>query len=272
MSILLDALKRSESQRELGSVPTLQTSTDSLGLGAEQAPAWVSMVMVLLAAGSMSWLGLQQFELPDEKLAPKLPQQTADSTPAEDGSESPAEAESNSPPVKEKSVLPVFTGATVLNSDKANAEKAKAEAQARAGSDVRNYTAPAQASSEPTRDNAVRQSELTNVEIAARAGAEMTPAQRAAQQLSSAGSKTAADEYEPDIISYWQVPESMREGLPDLRISVLVFAEQSENRFLLLNGERLREGDELSNGLLLEEIRRDRAIFNYRNYRFYLKS
>jgi general secretion pathway protein B len=64
----------------------------------------------------------------------------------------------------------------------------------------------------------------------------------------------------------------MRDGLPDLRISVLVYAELPENRFVLMNGERLREGQELPNGLLLEEIRRDRAIFNYRNYRFYLKS
>ena len=74
------------------------------------------------------------------------------------------------------------------------------------------------------------------------------------------------------MISYWQVPEKMREGLPDLRISVLVYAELPENRFVLMNGERLREGQELPNGLVLEEIRRDRAIFNYRNYRFYLKS
>ncbi|MDZ4728543.1 MAG: general secretion pathway protein GspB, partial [Xanthomonadales bacterium] len=81
-----------------------------------------------------------------------------------------------------------------------------------------------------------------------------------------------ADDYEPEIINYWQVPEKMREGLPDLRISVLVYAELPENRFVLMNGERLREGEELSNGLLLEEIQRDRAVFNYRNYRFYLKS
>ena len=76
----------------------------------------------------------------------------------------------------------------------------------------------------------------------------------------------------PEAISYWQVPESKRAGLPDLRISVLVYAEQPENRFLLLNGERMREGEELENGLFLEEIQRDKAIFVYKNYRFHLKS
>jgi len=34
----------------------------------------------------------------------------------------------------------------------------------------------------------------------------------------------------------------------------------------------LHEKEELSDGLLLLEIQRDRAIFSYRNYRFQLKS
>jgi general secretion pathway protein B len=276
MSILLDALKRSESQRELGSVPTLQTSTDTFGLSGEDAPVWLSVVMMLLAAVLMAWLGLQQFQLPDGALEPTLVQETAESAAAGE-SETPAEVVSEDSSPAEKSILPTFTGAKVLNSDRANAEKAQAEAQQRAGRDVRNYVAPEQSAlasapaGEPNRDNAVRQAEVAKVEIGGREDLALTPEQRLAQQLAAPAADTAAYEYEPEIISYWQVPEAMREGLPDLRISVLVFAEQPESRFVLLNGERLREGEELPNGLLLEEIRRDRAIFNYRNYRFYLK-
>ena len=119
------------------------------------------------------------------------------------------------------------------------------------------------------RDDAVRQAQLPKVEVAPgvqpRQGRAATPEPGGPQHV-------AAEPYEPEIISYWQVPEKMREGLPDLRISVLVYAEQPDNRFLLMNGERMKEGQQLPNGLLLEEIRRDRAIFNYRNYRFCLKS
>jgi hypothetical protein len=68
------------------------------------------------------------------------------------------------------------------------------------------------------------------------------------------------------------MPQSLREGLPELRIRVLVYADRSEDRFLLLNDTRLLEGEELEPGLRLEEIQRDRAIFSYRNYRFHLKS
>jgi len=263
MSILLDALKRSESQRELGTVPTLQTSTDLLNPSGAESRSWLVATLVLLAAVLMTWLGLQQFHVSDAAPERSLARQAAE-TPETGVAESAEQSVDEKSATEEKSILPKFTGAKVLNSDRANAEKARIEAQLRAGGDVRNFVAPEQDPSavvdNPTRDNALRQTELPKVEIAGR------------EKATAAESSIGAEPYEPDIISYWQVPEAMREGLPDLRISVLVFAAQPENRFVLLNGERLREGEELPNGLVLEEIRRDRAIFNYRNYRFYLKS
>jgi len=270
MSILLDALKRSESRRELGTVPTLQTSTDLLNRSSGEPPSWLAAAMVLLAISLMTWLGLQQFQLPDTVLTPELaelpavPPDTgvADSS-GLDLAESSEQTVDEKSSTAEQSILPKFTGAKVLNSERANAEKARLEAQLRANGEVRNYVDPEQdsaVSNEPALDDALRRSELPKVEIAGR------------DRAIAATSSSTVDEYEPEMISYWQVPEALREGLPDLRISVLVFAEQPENRFVLLNGERLREGEELPNGLLLEEIRRDRAIFNYRNYRFYLKS
>ena len=73
-------------------------------------------------------------------------------------------------------------------------------------------------------------------------------------------------------ISYWQLPQSVRDSLGELRVSVLVYAENPQDRFLLVNGQRLREQESLEDGLLLLEIQRDRAIFSYRDYRFQLKS
>jgi hypothetical protein len=55
--------------------------------------------------------------------------------------------------------------------------------------------------------------------------------------------------------------------MPELKIMVLVYAEEAEDRFLLINGQRLVENEELEEGLLLEEIRREGAVFTYRNYR-----
>ena len=71
--------------------------------------------------------------------------------------------------------------------------------------------------------------------------------------------------------SYWQLPQSYRSEMPEFKISVLVYAEAAADRFLLMNGERLREGDEVD-GVMLEEIRRDGAVFSYRQTRFLVKS
>jgi len=263
MSILLDALKRSESQRELGSVPTLQTSIDLLDRDGTRTVSWPAASMMLLAAVLITWLGLQQFRASDSASGTSLTEQPADSS-------VPVEPESSGQLVdgraraSERSILPKLAGAEVPNSDSGNAEQARPEELPKPDQGLRDYVAPEQDTAESADavrlEYADRQTDLPRVEVAAR-------------EPDTPGASTIAEEaYEPEIISYWQVPEAMREGLPDLRISVLVFAEQPENRFVLLNGERLREGEEMPNGLLLEEVRRDRAIFIYRDYRFYLKS
>jgi general secretion pathway protein B len=78
--------------------------------------------------------------------------------------------------------------------------------------------------------------------------------------------------YAAQPISYWQIPQSLRESMPEMRITVLVYAENPQDRFLLINGKRLREKDEVSDGVVVEEIQRDRAIFTFRDYRFQVKS
>ena len=72
----------------------------------------------------------------------------------------------------------------------------------------------------------------------------------------------------PAEITYWQLPEPVRNELPEFRISVLVFSREPADRFILLNGQRLQEGDEYQPGLVTEEIRRDGVVFSYRRYRF----
>ena len=275
MSILLDALKRSESQRELGTVPTLQTPIESATAAVRQVPGWLPTLMSLATAGLIGWMGLAQFSLPEDWAETRLT--AADGKRSPEGTESrPADSATDQPALAGKSILPQLPESAASNPEQATPAEAE-KAQRRLGREVRDYAAQQPAASspvnsaeppdEPMRENALRQSELARVELA-----------REEPELAAGGLPARPDAsqsqqpYEPEIISYWQVPEKMREGLPDLRISVLVYAELPENRFVLMNGERVREGQELPNGLLLEEIRRDRAIFNYRNYRFYLKS
>jgi len=289
MSILLDALKRSESQRELGSIPTLKTAVESPSRVESQAPGWLPVLLILTAAGLICWMGLTQFSLPEDGAETRLAVQGEEEPPGEPGSTS-ANPEPNQVSSASHSILPQLPESGAENPQQIPGPDAQPE-QRGLGHEVRDYAAgesPAvttepttELAAEPQHENAVRQPEVAHVEVARveqageeQAGEEQVGEDRAGEKQGTAQPEQGQSQepYEPEIINYWQVPEKMREGLPDLRISVLVYAELPENRFVLVNGERLLEGQETADGLLLEEIRRDRAIFNYRNYRFYLKS
>ena len=99
------------------------------------------------------------------------------------------------------------------------------------------------------------------------AGASVTSATEQKAALRAAASQPQATE----PISFWELPQSVRDSLPELRITVLVYADRSEDRFLLMAGRRLFERDEFEPGIVLDEIRRDGAVFLYRNYRFLVK-
>ena len=72
-------------------------------------------------------------------------------------------------------------------------------------------------------------------------------------------------------ISYWELPQGIRDSLPEMHVSVLVYAERPQDRFVLVSGQRMVEKDVYEGSVTLEEIRRDGAVFQYQNYRFLVK-
>lgn len=86
--------------------------------------------------------------------------------------------------------------------------------------------------------------------------------------------KKAEKPYQPDapgLLGYWDLPDSVRADVPEVTFSVLVYDKNPENRFVLINGERLTEGDAHQPGMVVEEIRRDGVVFSYRLYRFLIE-
>jgi len=76
------------------------------------------------------------------------------------------------------------------------------------------------------------------------------------------------DRHQPAPISYWELPDAIRVDVPEIKFSVLVYATDPAARFVLVNGQRLTEGDSPQSGLVLKEIRRDGVVFSYRLYQF----
>ncbi len=60
-----------------------------------------------------------------------------------------------------------------------------------------------------------------------------------------------------DDLAVADLSAPLRAGLPPLRLSMHVFAEDPARRFAIVDGARLREGEALADGLQVLEIRRD---------------
>ncbi len=70
-------------------------------------------------------------------------------------------------------------------------------------------------------------------------------------------------------LKYHELPSSVRDSIPRLTFSMLLYSGKSDERRVNINGSRLQEGQEVSPGLKLEEITPDGAIFSYGGQRFY---
>lgn len=65
----------------------------------------------------------------------------------------------------------------------------------------------------------------------------------------------------------WELPYAVRKDLPELNVTMQVYADNPVNRFVIVNGERLAEGEELD-GLKVIEIRADGIVFAYHSEQF----
>jgi general secretion pathway protein B len=71
--------------------------------------------------------------------------------------------------------------------------------------------------------------------------------------------------------TYEQVAGTPGNGLPELRLDLHVFAAKPQDRFILLNMHRLREGDSLPEGVRVDQITSGGAVLSFRNSKFVLE-
>jgi len=72
------------------------------------------------------------------------------------------------------------------------------------------------------------------------------------------------------IYAVSELPLSIQQSLPAFTISAFLYSDDPATRMVRVNGKMLREGDVLAEGLKLNEIRQNELIFGYQNYRMRL--
>jgi general secretion pathway protein B len=289
MSILLDALKKSETQRTLGQTPGIHTAVDDPNANGATGQQWVPLSMLALGAIAIAWFGWQQY------LEPPTPAVSSAAS-ASAATASPAEPPPEVPSAGGPSMNPDASQQQIVEAKKPALNKEQIKARPNNGGDAKKVAAtPASGTQEAeTRKQNLNKSfadyeagdePQTRVGKQPRAPsitknrratmpAGTSAGQEPASQATVKSQARAPARVEPaasEPISFWLVPQALRDGLPEIRITVLVYAEASEDRFVLINGQRLVEKEELAPGVVLDEIRRDGAVFSYRKYRFLVK-
>ncbi|MEJ2401019.1 MAG: general secretion pathway protein GspB [Xanthomonadales bacterium] len=260
MSMLLDALRKSEEQRRLGAQPDIHRTPDAPPPDAgEPLRQWLPVALIVVSALVMAWFGWQQFQPPSEPAAI-----ARDATQAR-GPEQPA-APGGTPSEAPRTPVEAYAAPQSPAAETTADEGSAASGQRTASlQDISEFKAPpgeTAPSGKPSPESVAAASQPASApEPKPKPAARSEPGATAARDAS----------YEPRVMTYWELPQGVRDSLPPFRISVIVYADDPANRFLLVNGVRLQEGDELQGGVVLEEIRRDGAIFRARNYRFLVK-
>jgi general secretion pathway protein B len=73
---------------------------------------------------------------------------------------------------------------------------------------------------------------------------------------------------EPRLRTLAELPDEMRRSVPALAFGGSVYSEIATQRMVIFNGQVLREGDSLSDELLLEQIRPHSVVLRMRGQRF----
>jgi general secretion pathway protein B len=76
---------------------------------------------------------------------------------------------------------------------------------------------------------------------------------------------------QPPALDLAQLPANIRQQLPALTVSGSTYSSNPAHRMLIINGQVLREGDAVSEGQTLEQIRQNAAVLNFKGSRYLLK-
>ncbi|MEE4638882.1 MAG: general secretion pathway protein GspB [Wenzhouxiangella sp.] len=290
MSYILDALRKSERQRRLGQPPDLDAapSTDESDRpqrsGRLKWAAGAALLVLLATVGGIYWYIEQRapvaFDQPlvGEQVVPP-PAQSPPAPPDEPTAEA-AGADAGADQAQD--------------TEEAGQRRTRSVADRRSPSHQRPVTsvsrpAPARpgavATPPPVVPEGERERLVADAETARRlieersatAARQTTAPSRTSDRAGESESNPALETepgWEPDRAEYvevWELPLAIRRELPELHLSIHVFSAEPAERFVLINGERRREGDSLGEGARLTEISRRGAVVDFRDYRFLLQ-
>ena len=253
MSLILDALRKADSERERGSVPGLHTHP--VETFAAEVPArpgagtwqWAVVGMLTVLAIAVVWYVV--------------------------GREAPPRLDSPAPAVS----APIASGPppapAVAAPAAATVESARRDAFPAQGTLAERAAAPQEplpvAEPAPWPQPARRKAPEPAAATATAMETDATTNQRPPATAAAAATPTAPAE--PPIYAREQLPQNIQAELPAMTIGGSIYSPNAPDRSLIINGRLFRENQQLTAGLLLEQIRQKSAVLSYKGYRFEIR-
>ncbi len=282
MSLILEALKKSEQQRRLGEAPTLGSPVVSTRRRHSVLP--VLAVLIVIAAGAGWWMTRPPAQPPAtpapppmtaEKACPTKPDGAQAARPGQSAAMNQERLKADAARRKAEQAKRIEALGNARTNPPLGLPNANpATAAPRKPGDPLPHTTPAQPApvtpapanrAKPDATAAAPKSGATTVPPAA-APATGTPAATApapARAPPAAAPATAA------LPTIWELPFSTRKDIPALDLSMHVYSSNPKERFVVIKGERHTEGDEIAADLTLREIRQDGVVLEFKGQKFF---
>jgi general secretion pathway protein B len=251
MSFILDALKKSEVERQRQAIPGLIDSRPPPPRA--RFPIWAIALTALLGVNLL----VLAIVLTRGGSKPEAPANSAAVVANTPPPPSPAAAPPSAPPAAPPAALP-SAPASQPPGPPAGSQPAPARSDHFSPMDP----APVYAPELPV-------TSAPPVALAPPAGRARTPeplrAARTSDPLLTHEDSKADTEVLPSMSEV-----NLNGQLPELHIDVHVYATNAAERFVYINMRKYREGETIAEGPVLERIRRDGAVLNYQGVRFLL--
>jgi general secretion pathway protein B len=241
MSFILDALKKSELERQRQAIPGLMES--AMAQKSRRLPLWAIVLVALL--------GINLIVLLYVLTRPSSP----GASPHSAGAQHPAAAapSARQQPAASEHFSPLDTAPMY-------APEIPVDNQATG------TTQPAGTPTAADANNAAHETRTSHPAQPAADAAPVRPAHRGDPLLTDEDNKADAEV----LPSISEINLTGQEALPDLHLDVHVYATRPTERFVYINMRKYREGATLAEGPVLERIRRDGVILDFHGLRFVL--
>lgn len=250
MSYILDALKKSEKERSRGTVPDVLTIQEPVAYDRKKRNILLSLIAValLLNAGVLIWwlaFSPGKKEVPGKTDAVRAIVQGAQETNPKDRASFPAQASGTA-----------GDGTKTLTGD-TRPPVVKADDRS-----LRERHPPQVVNEKDKAGISLRNKEKDRVP------ATKDPREQDVVAHFSSPSEGIPKPDPKKLYLLRELPEGIRKELPPLSLSIALYSDDPATRIARIDGQSLREGQELAPGLKLEQIIEHAVILSYRNYRF----